>query len=155
MENSSHVAETSSFKIYKFGNCYLNTGERKVFRDKEQLEIVAKAFDILQLLVERQGEVVTKDEILENVWEDSFVEEGNLTVYVSKLRRMLNADKSEPFIETVSGLGYRFVSLVSEIDENEFNTHVSNGNNHSVGAASSANSIAVLPLKNENGDEEN
>ncbi len=60
------------------------------------------------MLVERSGEVVTKDELLGKVWNGSFVEEGNLPVQVGKLRRLLGENPTDRYIETVAGIGYRF-----------------------------------------------
>ncbi len=153
MNESIDISDVSKTRIYRFGDFYLNPYQRKVIKDANYIEIASKAFDILRLLVERHGEVVSKDEILEQVWDDSFVEEGNLTVYVSRLRKLLGTDKSAPFIETVSGVGYRFVSNVSEIDENEWEKLLSDQLKLS-DPTLSPDSIAVLPLKNETGDSE-
>lgn len=101
-------------KIYKFKDCVLNTAERSVLKDGKRLDLNQKTFDVLQLLVERAGEIVTKDELLGKVWNGNFVEEGNLPVQVGKLRRLLNETPSNRFIETVAGIGYRFVSSVDE-----------------------------------------
>lgn len=92
-------------KIYKFRNCFLNTLERRVIRDGKYLELTPKTFDVLQLLVERSGEIVTKDEMLGTAWDGSFVEEGNLPVHITKLRALLNGAGGERFIETVQGTG--------------------------------------------------
>ena len=102
-------------KIYRFRNCCLNPAERRVLKDGKYLELTTKTFDVLQLLIENGGEVVTKDEILGKVWIGSFVEEGNLAVHISKLRRLLDESKNQPFIQTVQGSGYRFVVPVHEI----------------------------------------
>lgn len=105
-------------KIYTFGNCQLNTFERSLFKDGKRVDLTPRTFDVLQLLVENAGEVVTKDQILGKVWDGSFVEEGNLPVHISKLRRALNENSSERYIETVVSTGYRFI-LTVEIDENK------------------------------------
>jgi len=104
-------------KIYKFRNCQLNTLERSVLKDGKRLDLTPKTFDVLQLLVENAGEVVTKDRILGTVWDGSFVEESNLAVHISRLRRALNESAAEHYIETVVGTGYRFISTV-EAGEN-------------------------------------
>ncbi len=70
-----------------------------------------RAFDLLVLLVERRGHLIEKDELLKTVWHGSFVEEGNLSVAVSVLRKALNDDRGQhKYIETVSKRGYRFVA---------------------------------------------
>ncbi len=123
-------------KIYRFRDCLLNTLERQVIREGKRLELTPKTFDVLQLLVEKAGEIVSKDEILGTVWNGSLVEEGNLPVHVSKLRRLLNENKEEHFIETVQGSGYRFVSPVKLVNANEWRKHrgVVNNSNKSVAA---------------------
>jgi DNA-binding winged helix-turn-helix (wHTH) protein len=93
--------------IYKFRSFCLNAVERRVVKDGKYLELTPKTFDVLQLLIEKHGEIVSKDEILEKVWNGSFVEEGNLPVHISKLRRLLGETRNEPFIER-SGLRLSF-----------------------------------------------
>jgi TolB-like protein/Tfp pilus assembly protein PilF len=79
-----------------------------------------KAFDLLVVLVERSGHLVEKEELLKAVWRDSVVEEGNLSVTVSVLRKALNDDRGmHKYIETVSKRGYRFVADVRRVGEPE------------------------------------
>jgi DNA-binding winged helix-turn-helix (wHTH) protein/TolB-like protein len=79
-----------------------------------------KAFDLLVVLVEKGGHLLEKDELLKTVWPGSFVEEGNLSVTVSFLRKALNDDRGlHKYIETVSKRGYRFVADVREVGERE------------------------------------
>jgi TolB-like protein/lipoprotein NlpI len=144
-------------KIYEFRNCLLNSAERRVIRDGKYLELTPRTFDVLQLLVEKSGEIVTKDEILGKVWNGSFVEEGNLPVHVSKLRRLLNDNKAEHFIETVQGSGYRFVSPVKSVNANEWLKHLPSNNGTQPVRTSSRfvfDSIAVMPLRNESNNPE-
>ena len=79
---------------------------------------------MLQFLVEHSGVIVTEDEILAKVWNDSFVEEGDLTVHISKLRKLLNTDKNEPFTETVLSSGYRFISQVKAVGSGKWKKHL-------------------------------
>ncbi len=111
-------------KIYKFRNCYLNTFERSVVKDGKRLELTPKTFEVLQLLVERAGEVVTKDEMLGKVWNGNFIEEGNLPVQISKLRSLLEETSSERFIETVQGSGYRFIAPAASVEKNKWNEYI-------------------------------
>lgn len=115
-------------QIYKFGKCYLNTTARRVVKNGKYLELTPKTFDVLQLLVENFGEIVTKDEFLGKVWNGSFVEEGNLAVHISKLRRLLDETKNAPFIETAHGSGYRFISPVRSVSEDKWKNHLPNKN---------------------------
>ena len=144
-------------KIYRFGNCWLNLTERRVLKNRKYLELTSKTFDVLQMLVENCGEIVTKDEILGKVWNGSFVEEGNLAVQISKLRRLLDESKNEPFIETVQGSGYRFISSLKTVRVDEWRKqlpdeiHLQNNKNS---RDFTFDSIAVLPLVNESNDAE-
>ena len=144
-------------KVYKFENCYLNTTERRVIKNGKYIELTTKTFDVLQMLVENCGEIVTKDEILGKVWGGSFVEEGNLAVHISKLRRLLDANKTEPFIETMQGSGYRFVSSVKAVNDDEWQKHLPAESHLHTDQSSGEftfDSIAVLPLENESDDAE-
>ena len=156
-----HIKRTKRFllgmKIYKFRNFYLNPAERQVIKGENCLELTSRTFDVLQLLLENGGEVLTKDEILGKVWNGSFVEEGNLAVHISKLRRLLDETKNQPYIETVQGSGYRFVAPVHEASQSEWEK-IFSGINPSLPENSphewTFDSIAVLPLQNESNDPE-
>ena len=150
-------AETTKNKsepvIYEFAGFYLNTFERKLIKNDEIIKTTTKSFDILKLLVENAGELVTKERILNEVWGDRFVEEGNLTVYISKLRKLMGVTKTEPLIETVSGEGYRFVCKTS-ISESDSLKH---GSDSRKGTARTTekryaflDSVAIMPFKNDN-----
>jgi len=78
--------------------------------------IGTRALDLLRLLVERRGKLVSKDAIMEAVWPGTVVEEGNLTVQLSALRRILDQDRAQgSCIQTVPGRGYRFVAPVTRV----------------------------------------
>jgi DNA-binding winged helix-turn-helix (wHTH) protein/TolB-like protein/Flp pilus assembly protein TadD len=95
---------------YRFGPFRLDPSSRRLTRDGEAVPLTARAFDTLVVLVERQGGVVTKDELLRAVWQDTFVEENNLNQAISALRRALHDDgNGNRFIETVPRRGYAFV----------------------------------------------
>ena len=106
-------------KIYQFGDFVLNARNRNFYNRAELIKLSSRAFDILDYLIEKHGEIVSKDEILETVWNDSFVEEGNLPVHISALRKIFSerADGGSKFIKTVSGRGYSFVVPVREIEK--------------------------------------
>jgi DNA-binding winged helix-turn-helix (wHTH) protein/TolB-like protein/Flp pilus assembly protein TadD len=111
---------TSVKHSYEFGPFQLDPPERLLLCDGHPVPITPKAFDMLVLLVERGGHLVEKEELLRNVWPDSVVEEGNLSVTVSFLRKALNDDRDlHRYIETVSKRGYRFVADIKEIGEPE------------------------------------
>ncbi|GEM_PF-7057378 len=75
--------------IYKFRNCLVDTSEHSLSVDGKGISLTSKTFDVLQLLVKRAGRVVTKDQILKTVWKNCFVEEGNVTIHISRIRRSL------------------------------------------------------------------
>ena len=90
--------------------------KRLLLRNGEAVSITPKAFDLLLALVESDGEVVSKDDLMKRIWPDSFVEEGNLTYNVSVLRRALGERANEhQYIVTAPGIGYRFVASLSEV----------------------------------------
>jgi DNA-binding winged helix-turn-helix (wHTH) protein len=101
---------------YKFGPFRLDPAKRDLLRDGEIVPLPPKVLDLLQVLVENNGEIVEKEELMSRVWPDSFVEEGNLSVNIFALRKALGDDGHEhQFIKTVPKRGYRFVASVSEV----------------------------------------
>jgi len=99
-------------KIYRFGKFTLDTGKQAFFAGDDAIHLPTKEFEILQMLVENNGEIVTKDEMMRAIWQDTFVEESNLAQYISRLRKILNAAGQE-FIKTFSKRGYRFSADLS------------------------------------------
>jgi len=111
---------TSVKHLYEFGPFQLDPPERLLLCDGHPVPIPPKAFDLLVYLVERGGHLVEKDELLKTIWRGSIVEEGNLSVTVSFLRKALNDDRGlHKYIETVSKRGYRFVAEVRRVGEPE------------------------------------
>jgi DNA-binding winged helix-turn-helix (wHTH) protein/TolB-like protein/Flp pilus assembly protein TadD len=104
--------------LYEFGRFRLDTAEHVFLRQGSPVRLTPKAFDTLVALVERRGHLVGKNELMRAVWPSSFVEEGNLCVIISSLRKELGHDQD--YIETVSKHGYRFVAEVSEVQEPSF-----------------------------------
>jgi DNA-binding winged helix-turn-helix (wHTH) protein len=99
--------------FYQFGSFRLDPAERRLLRENQTVSLPPKSLDLLVLLVENQNRLVTKNQILESVWAGSFVEESNLTVSISGIRRALGErDGGLTFIETVPKAGYRFVAPV-------------------------------------------
>jgi TolB-like protein/DNA-binding winged helix-turn-helix (wHTH) protein/Tfp pilus assembly protein PilF len=102
-------------QMYRFGPFSLDPGERIVSRDGTPLSLTPKVFDTLVCLVRNHGRLLTKDELLKEVWPDTFVEEVNLAVNISTLRKMLGEGPQEGrYILTVPGRGYRFVAAVQK-----------------------------------------
>jgi DNA-binding winged helix-turn-helix (wHTH) protein/TolB-like protein/Tfp pilus assembly protein PilF len=106
---------------YEFGRFRLKIAERLLLREGEPVPLTPKVFDILVTLVEKAGEVVTKDDLMRRVWPNTFVEEGNLTQNISLLRKALGESPGgAQFIETVPRRGYRFVSETTETWGDDF-----------------------------------
>lgn len=104
-------------QTFAFGDFVLVARERLLLRGGEPIGLTAKAFDLLVVLVSRAGELVTKDELFEEVWPGTFVQETNLTVNISAVRKALEDGRGgSRMIQTVSGRGYRFVAPVVASD---------------------------------------
>jgi DNA-binding winged helix-turn-helix (wHTH) protein/tetratricopeptide (TPR) repeat protein len=105
-------------RLYSFGPFQLNASEQLLLRDGQALPLKPKVFDVLAVLVENSGRVVCKDELMKQVWPDSFVEEGNLAVSIFEIRKVLGgSENGHRYIETVPRRGYRFVACVAEADQ--------------------------------------
>src|SRR5215471_5279857 len=102
--------------FYEFGPFRVDTGQRVLWREGEIVPLTPKAFDLLLALVENGGRVLTKEELLQRVWPDSFVEEANLSHNIYKLREALGEKPTgKKYIETLARRGYRFVGTVNEV----------------------------------------
>src|SRR6476619_6538016 len=92
--------------VYEFGNFRLDVRERRLLRDGHAIPLATKVFETLRVLLERSGRLVTKDELMRQLWPDTVVEENNLNHNISVLRRALGEQPTgEPFIETVPRIG--------------------------------------------------
>ena len=101
-----HFLGTGLFLLqsHRFGRFEVVPVQRQLLVDGQPTALGARAFDLLLCLIEHCDRVVSKDELLRLVWRDAAVEENNLSVQVSTLRKVLGADA----LRTVSGQGYRF-----------------------------------------------
>lgn len=105
-------------RIYEFGVFTLDGDERLLFDGTATIPLAPKAFDTLLLLIENGGRVLSKEAIMESVWEDAFVEENNLAQNISILRKALGeGSQGAKFIETVSKRGYRFIAPVRRLED--------------------------------------
>ena len=99
--------------IYEFGDFRLDAAHLMLYRRGEEVPLAPKTVETLVALVERRGEIVSKDELLEAVWPDAVVEESNLFLYLSILRKTLgNQHDGEPWVQTLRRRGYRFTGEV-------------------------------------------
>jgi DNA-binding winged helix-turn-helix (wHTH) protein/Flp pilus assembly protein TadD len=135
MPNEQNRGIKQTKHIYEFGPFRAIPSERILVRSGERVALTAKAFDVLIAMIRNRGHLVEKSALMTAVWTNSFVEEGNLAVTISMLRKALGEDTGEhKYIQTVPGHGYRFVANVREIAE--------------------IRSLAVLPFKNANPSQE-
>jgi Tol biopolymer transport system component/DNA-binding winged helix-turn-helix (wHTH) protein len=100
--------------FYEFGPFRIDTANRLLLCNGEPVAVKAKAVETLLLLVQRNGEVVEKDELMKQLWPDSFVEEANLTQTIYMLRKALGEGR---YIETIPRRGYRFVAEVRDWED--------------------------------------
>src|SRR5262245_38982695 len=100
--------------IYDFGPFRLDTGERILLRDGRHVPLMPKTFETLLALVERQGHIVEKEDLMERVWPDAFVQEVNLFKNISDLSKILGEDGAKQYIETIPKRGYRFIAEVRQ-----------------------------------------
>ena len=106
--------------LYSFGEFALDSRKRTLFRADSLIYLTPKAFDVLFFLVKNPNRLVTKEELLHAVWSDTFVEEGNLTQYISHLRKALgNNSEDARLIVTIARKGYQFTAdvIVAEAAE--------------------------------------
>jgi Tol biopolymer transport system component/DNA-binding winged helix-turn-helix (wHTH) protein len=102
--------------FYAFGPFRLDSRKRVLLRDGQPVPLAPKAVDTLLVLVENAGQLVEKAELMQRVWPDAFVEEGNLSKNIYTLRKLLgNGVDGREYVETVPTRGYRFVAEVSEL----------------------------------------
>jgi DNA-binding winged helix-turn-helix (wHTH) protein/TolB-like protein/Flp pilus assembly protein TadD len=107
-----------SKQVFEFGPFRVDVEESRLIRDGESVPLWPKAFEILRVLVESRGRMLTKDELMSRVWPDTFVEENNLTVNMSALRKALGEGvNGAKYIETIPRRGYRFVAEVCELTD--------------------------------------
>src|SRR6478736_2663374 len=100
-------------EAYLFGPFRLLVHQRELFAHGVPIPVGQRAFDILLVLVSRHGQLVTKDELMAEVWPGVVVEENNIQVHVSALRKVLStAGDGDRYLLTVAGRGYRFVAPV-------------------------------------------
>jgi TolB-like protein/Tfp pilus assembly protein PilF len=130
-------------------------------RDGKPVPLTLKAFDTLVALVEQQGQVVEKDDLMKRVWPDAFVEESNLTQNIFTLRRILGESAERlKYIETVPRRGYRFVAPVDEDWEAPSKPDKATQASHGAGQSSewlssrTTKFLAVLPFINVSNEED-
>lgn len=103
-------------RCFDFGKYRLDVTNNELLRNNIPVSITQKSFDVLLYLIENRGRVLKKEEMLDVLWDEDFVEESTLTQHIYMLRKALRQNgKGEMYIETLPKIGYRFVAEVSEI----------------------------------------
>ena len=137
MKVQKDFGKSTEIISYEFGPFVVDSQERVVRRDGKLVPLTPKVFDILMVLIRNPGRILTKDEMMHQVWPDTMVEESNLARNVSTLRKALGEEPGQPhYIETIPWRGYRFVAEVRESREE----------------SETIDSLAVLPFVNEGQD---
>jgi len=107
----------TTWPVYRFGPFELDVRERRLSRRDSIVPLRMKVFDALCVLVEREGRLATKQELLDAVWPDAAVEENNVAHTMSVLRKVLgDMPEGQAYIETVPRVGYRFAAPVERVD---------------------------------------
>ena len=148
--------------IYEFGPFHLDVAERLLRRGNEEVSLTLKAFEILLVLVKNGGRIIEKEELLNTVWPNTFVEEATLAQNIFILRRRLGKDPGgRAYIETIQRRGYRFVAPVRVMEREDAPRIESNPRptvkprpamSSFVAEENGLNSIAVLALDNSGED---
>ena len=97
--------------VYTFGSVQINTAQGKVYKDGRDVFLTALEYRLLLSLVNNEGRILSRNQLLESIWDVSgdFVNDNTLTVYIKRLREKIEDDPQNPvIIQTVRGLGYRF-----------------------------------------------
>jgi len=118
-EHANAAKHAENNHLYEFCRFRFDPENHLLERDGGQISLTPKAFEILHVLVQNGSRLTTKEELMRRVWPDSFVEEANLTVNISALRKQLGeTPDGQQYIETVPRKGYRFAVPVTQIPEN-------------------------------------
>lgn len=147
------------YHVYEFGHFRLNPPERLLLHGTTSVSLTPKVFDTLVVLVRNSGHVVSKDELMREIWPDTNVEEANLTQNVSMLRKVFaQHHQGKIYIETIPKLGYRFIADVRKvaIESNESAEEQDTGSpvaaQRDTQKSQAIDSLAVLPLANASAD---
>lgn len=105
-----HNKTDSKKSIFNYNNIRINTLEAKVYKNNKEVQLTALEYRLLLTFITHEGQVLSRNQLLEGIWDiaGDFVNDNTVTVYIKRLRDKLEDDPSEPtFIMTVRGLGYK------------------------------------------------
>src|SRR5579864_4661052 len=139
--------------VYRFGPFELDGAEYRLLRDGVEVPLQLKAFETLCILVERAGRLLTKDDLLRQLWPGTIVEENNLNKNISMLRKALGeCAAGQSYIETVPRVGYRFAAQVEQVSAAGPTLVMSHEPSPAPPAPPRRKSVAVLYFENLSGD---
>lgn len=131
-------------EVYRFGRFLLNPYRYALYHGDSEIPLAPKSFEVLLYLAQNPGRPVTKEEVIQAVWPDAFVEEANLAQHIFRLRKILESDpENGNLIRTLPGRGYLFTAEVSREIAPSAPAHEGNAQFSHAGATSAANEIAV------------
>src|SRR4030095_11436224 len=105
--------------IYEFEDFRFDAEHLMLYRRSEAIPLAPKAAETLLVFIERRGQILSKEELIEQIWPDAFVEESNLFLYLFVLRKTLGKKKDgTPYLETLRRRGYRFNGSVHLVSDN-------------------------------------
>jgi TolB-like protein/Tfp pilus assembly protein PilF len=139
-------------KVYEFHGFRLEEAQRRLLYQGQPVPIKPKTLDLLLFLIEMRGQLVVKDDLMREVWPDAIVEENNITVTMSILRKTLGDRVAEQFIETVPRRGYRFVADVVETSPAPAVTGDRSQDVYESASEESIDSLAVIPMESPGND---
>ncbi|HEX7313566.1 MAG TPA: tetratricopeptide repeat protein [Pyrinomonadaceae bacterium] len=150
-------------RLYEFGPFRLDLEEHLLLHEGQPVALPPKVFDTLVLLVENSGRIIGKEEMMNLLWPDRYVEEANLTQNIFMLRKAMGEGLKAHYIETIPKRGYRFVAPVREVEgEVDAPETEKSAAAHEIGAEDEVEarregdgkSLAVMPMINESNDAE-
>ena len=141
MERDTHP------KIYEFDGFRLEEGQSRLLYKDQTVTLKPKILDLLIFLVKKRGQLIAKDELMKEIWPDAIVEENNITVSMSILRKALGDTVGNQYIETVPRRGYRFIAPVTEVLPEEPPTRESHHGGEIEHEDEPIDSLAIIPLE--------
>jgi len=144
----------SESKVYEFNGFRLEANQRRLLYQGQPVPLKGKILDLLLFLVEMRGQLIVKEDLMKEIWADAIVEENNITVSMSILRKTLGEDRSRPqFIETIPRQGYRFIAEVTEVSSQPTATKATRPTPIETPVEDEQiDSLAVLPLQSPGND---
>lgn len=140
------MPKVNSSKIYEFGGFRLEQAQQRLLYRGEPVVLKPKILDLLLFLIQSRGQLIAKEDLMRGIWPDTIVEENNITVSMSILRKTLGEDRHKPqFIETVPRRGYRFVAEVIEFEQ-EATGETFQVDSRTESEGERIQSLAVLPI---------